>query len=158
VLLEDLFAGVDATLPPGAAAVDVRALAVDSRRAAPGTLFAALPGVTRHDSGAYSYYVSGWTATNATSSNAVLRVLAPQRLTFLNSAVSGVRTFASQDADGAPLLLQDLSGFELQVSTNLLNWSPLPGNLTLTNGFLEFRDTNSWTHMQRFYRILERVP
>jgi len=120
--------------------------------------FLALPGVTRHDSGAYSYYVSGWTATNATSSNAVLRVLAPQRLTFLNSAVSGVLTFASQDADGAPLLLQDLSGFELQVSTNLLNWSPLPGNLTLTNGFLEFRDTNSWTHMQRFYRILERVP
>jgi len=45
VLLEDLFAGVDATLPPGAAAVDVRALAVDSRRGAPGTLFAALPGV-----------------------------------------------------------------------------------------------------------------
>ncbi len=45
MLLEDLFAGVDATLPPGAAAVDVRALAVDSRRAAPGTLFAALPGV-----------------------------------------------------------------------------------------------------------------
>ena len=45
MLLRDLFAGVDATVPPGAATVDVRALAVDSRRAAPGTLFAALPGV-----------------------------------------------------------------------------------------------------------------
>ncbi|HYS07297.1 MAG TPA: UDP-N-acetylmuramoyl-L-alanyl-D-glutamate--2,6-diaminopimelate ligase [Myxococcales bacterium] len=45
MLLQDLFAGVDATVPPGAAAVDVRALAVDSRRATPGTLFAALPGV-----------------------------------------------------------------------------------------------------------------
>jgi UDP-N-acetylmuramoyl-L-alanyl-D-glutamate--2,6-diaminopimelate ligase len=45
VLLRDLFAGVDATVPPGAAQVEVRALAVDSRRAAKGSLFAALPGV-----------------------------------------------------------------------------------------------------------------
>jgi UDP-N-acetylmuramoyl-L-alanyl-D-glutamate--2,6-diaminopimelate ligase len=45
VLLRDLFAGVDATVPAGAAQVDVRALAVDSRRAVPGALFAALPGV-----------------------------------------------------------------------------------------------------------------
>ena len=45
VLLRDLFAGVDANVPPTAAQVEVRALAVDSRRAAPGTLFAALPGV-----------------------------------------------------------------------------------------------------------------
>jgi UDP-N-acetylmuramoyl-L-alanyl-D-glutamate--2,6-diaminopimelate ligase len=45
VLLRDLFAGVDARVPPGAAQVEVRALAVDSRRAGKGTLFAALPGV-----------------------------------------------------------------------------------------------------------------
>jgi len=45
VLLRDLFAGVDARVPPEAHQVDVRALAVDSRRAAAGTLFAALPGV-----------------------------------------------------------------------------------------------------------------
>src|SRR2546427_7993477 len=32
VLLQDLFAGVDAEVPAGAAGVDVRALAVDSRR------------------------------------------------------------------------------------------------------------------------------
>src|SRR6185369_10597868 len=45
VLLQELFAGVDATVPPQAAQVDVRTLAVDSRRAGPGALFAALPGV-----------------------------------------------------------------------------------------------------------------
>ena len=45
MLLRDLFAGVEATVPAGAAQVDVRALAVDSRRAGPGALFAALPGV-----------------------------------------------------------------------------------------------------------------
>ena len=45
MLLQDLFAGIDAKVPAGAAQVDVRALAVDSRRAVPGALFAALPGV-----------------------------------------------------------------------------------------------------------------
>jgi UDP-N-acetylmuramoyl-L-alanyl-D-glutamate--2,6-diaminopimelate ligase len=45
VLLRDLFAGVDADVPAGAAQVEVRALAVDSRRVRPGALFAALPGV-----------------------------------------------------------------------------------------------------------------
>ncbi|MGZ6123421.1 MAG: UDP-N-acetylmuramoyl-L-alanyl-D-glutamate--2,6-diaminopimelate ligase [Myxococcales bacterium] len=45
MLLRDVFSGVDATVPAGAAEVDVRALAVDSRRSVPGALFAALPGV-----------------------------------------------------------------------------------------------------------------
>ena len=45
MLLRELFAGVDAQVPPGAADLDVRALAVDSRKAGPGSLFAALPGV-----------------------------------------------------------------------------------------------------------------
>jgi UDP-N-acetylmuramoyl-L-alanyl-D-glutamate--2,6-diaminopimelate ligase len=45
VKLGDLFSGMDAKVPPGAASAEVSALAVDSRRVAPGTLFAALPGV-----------------------------------------------------------------------------------------------------------------
>jgi UDP-N-acetylmuramoyl-L-alanyl-D-glutamate--2,6-diaminopimelate ligase len=45
VKLGELFSGVDASVPPEAGSVDVRALAVDSRRVTPGTLFAALPGV-----------------------------------------------------------------------------------------------------------------
>src|SRR3954469_24479908 len=45
MLLGELFANAGASVPAEAAGVDVRALAVDSRRVAPGTLFAALPGV-----------------------------------------------------------------------------------------------------------------
>ena len=45
VRLTELFAGTDVALPQGAAAVDVSSLAVDSRRVAPGSLFAALAGV-----------------------------------------------------------------------------------------------------------------
>ena len=41
----ELFQGVEVRIPAGAASVDVRALAVDSRAAGPGSLFAALPGV-----------------------------------------------------------------------------------------------------------------
>ncbi len=51
MLLRELFTGVDAVVPPGAAEVEVRALAVDSRRAAPGALFAALPGVNADGAG-----------------------------------------------------------------------------------------------------------
>ncbi|TMA25891.1 MAG: UDP-N-acetylmuramoyl-L-alanyl-D-glutamate--2,6-diaminopimelate ligase [Deltaproteobacteria bacterium] len=43
--LRDLFAGVEATVPTEAESVEVRALAVDSRRVTPGALFAALPGL-----------------------------------------------------------------------------------------------------------------
>ena len=42
--LRELFANAGATVPEEAAALDVRALAVDSRRVTPGALFAALPG------------------------------------------------------------------------------------------------------------------
>ncbi len=45
MLLGELFAQTGATVPEKSAGVDVRALAVDSRRVSPGALFAALPGV-----------------------------------------------------------------------------------------------------------------
>ncbi len=45
MLLGELFANVEASVPQEAAGVEVRALAVDSRQVRPGALFAALPGV-----------------------------------------------------------------------------------------------------------------
>src|SRR5713101_3068875 len=45
VRLPELFTGIDVRLPPRAEEVDVRALAVDSRKVGPGALFAALQGV-----------------------------------------------------------------------------------------------------------------
>jgi UDP-N-acetylmuramoyl-L-alanyl-D-glutamate--2,6-diaminopimelate ligase len=46
VRLPELFTGIDVRLPPRAEEVDVRALAVDSRKVGPGALFAALRGTT----------------------------------------------------------------------------------------------------------------
>src|SRR2546430_13172563 len=45
VRLPELFTGIDVRLPPRAEQVDVRALAVDSRKVGTGALFAALKGV-----------------------------------------------------------------------------------------------------------------
>src|SRR5216684_1007717 len=45
VRLPELFTGIDVRLPPRAEKVDVRSLAVDSRKVGPGALFAALKGV-----------------------------------------------------------------------------------------------------------------
>src|SRR6266511_3959487 len=44
VRLPELFTGIDVRLPPRAEEVDVRALAVDSRKVGAGALFAALQG------------------------------------------------------------------------------------------------------------------
>ena len=45
VRLPELFKGIDVRLPPRAEEVDVRSLAVDSRKVGAGALFAALKGV-----------------------------------------------------------------------------------------------------------------
>ena len=51
--LGELFSGIDARVPPESARVDVRSLAVDSRQAAPSSLFAALRG-TETDGAAFA--------------------------------------------------------------------------------------------------------
>src|SRR5207248_7989701 len=53
VRLGELFSGIEARVPPGAARVEVQSLAVDSRQVAPGSLFAALRG-TETDGAAFA--------------------------------------------------------------------------------------------------------
>jgi hypothetical protein len=61
----------------------------------------------------------------------------------------------SGDADGQPLFPEDLSSFETQVSTNLLDWYPITLDWTLTNGSLLLSDPAYTNEQQRFYRVLE---
>ena len=51
VLVSEMFAGIEATVPAEAAGVDVRSLAVDSRAVTQGALFAALPGALHDGAG-----------------------------------------------------------------------------------------------------------
>jgi len=70
VLLGELFADTGATVPPEAAALDVRALAVDSRRVSTGALFAALPGL-QHDGALFAAQAVGRGAVAVLAGHAV---------------------------------------------------------------------------------------
>lgn len=111
-----------------------------------------LTNVARTNSGNYSVLVSN-AATNLTSSTAVLRVLFPQKLQTPINLSSKVQLLFS-DSDGALLTTNELGNFEVQASTNLIDWSPLTNGLSLTNGFMLLEDTKNAAY--KFYRVLER--
>jgi hypothetical protein len=113
-----------------------------------------LSNVTRTNSGTYSVVVTN-IAGNVTSSNAVLKVHVPQHLGAPVLQPDGSMLLTSGDADGGMLSAADLANLQAQVSTNLVDWIPLPGALTLTNGLLQLQDPGSASYHTRFYRVLE---
>ena len=110
---------------------------------------------TRRDSGAYAVVASN-AAGATTSSNAFVRVLVPQMLRGSAWFDAGTLMLLSGDADGGSLLHNDLESFELQASTNLLEWTIVPDQPELTNGLLLLRDSQAADFRNRFYRIIER--
>ncbi len=108
----------------------------------------------RRDSGFYAVTVSN-AGGNVTSTNAILVVRVPQRLQPPFRSTDGARWISFGDADGGWLAPEDLAAFEVQASTNLLDWATLPGALTLTNGSVLLRDTNRADYSRRFYRVIE---
>jgi alpha-tubulin suppressor-like RCC1 family protein len=113
-----------------------------------------LSNVTRTNSGTYSVVVTN-IAGNVTSSNAVLAVHVPQHLGAPVLQPDGSVLLISGDADGGTLAAADLANLQAQVSTNLVDWIPLRGALTLTNGLLQLQDPGSASYHTRFYRVLE---
>ena len=107
------------------------------------------------DSGRYSVAVSNIGGTTV-SENALISVLAPPTLIVPVWLPRGGFTSPSRDAGRAPLTLEDLARFELQTSTNLIDWTTLTNDLTLTNGALLPRDPAATSGPQRFYRVRER--
>jgi photosystem II stability/assembly factor-like uncharacterized protein len=113
-----------------------------------------LSGVTRTAEGSYTVIVTN-SATNLQSSNAVIRILAAERLSAPILLPGGHLQLLFNDADGGALLTSnDIATFQVLVSTNLPNWTVLTNALTLTNGSILLTDT--WTNSpQRFYQVLE---
>jgi hypothetical protein len=60
------------------------------------------------------------------------------------------------DMDGGALTLGDAASFEVQASSNLLQWSTLTTSLVLTNGLLRHQEPHNPAGPRRFYRVLER--
>ena len=113
-----------------------------------------IPAAARHDSGAYAVVLSN-PVGRTLSSNVVVLVRVPEKLSAPQQLADGTFTLTAGDADGSPLRPTDLPGFQAQVSTNLVNWVALSNSLTLTNGMLVLRDPASTNAPSRFYRIIE---
>jgi hypothetical protein len=113
-----------------------------------------LPGVVRTNSGVYSVLITNLFGS-VTSSNGTLLVRVPQQLGTPVLLPGGAFQFGSGDADGGLLQPSDLVNFEVQASTNLLDWTVLPNALSLTNGLLQLQDNGSSNFTTRYYRIVE---
>jgi alpha-tubulin suppressor-like RCC1 family protein len=110
--------------------------------------------VSRTNSGTYSVFVFG-PYGNATSSNAVLNVRVPQLLEAPTFQPGGSMLLSSTDADGGQLTSADLAHFQVQASTNLVDWTTLSNALVLTNGAIQLQDADAANALMRYYRILE---
>ena len=113
-----------------------------------------LTNVTRTNSGSYALVVTN-EAGNVSSSNAVLTVHVPQRLTAPVLPAGGSVLLTARDREGGSLSPADLTNFQAQASTNLADWAMLPGALTLTNELLQPQDSDCTNCPVRFYRIVK---
>lgn len=115
-----------------------------------------LTNLHRSDSGYYAVVVSNLFGTSL-STTAQVRVLVPQRWAAPIRQPDGSLLLTSGDSDGGFLSAANLPHFSVLTSTNLADWIPSPGTLSLSNGLLRLHDfspTN--TDSQRFYRIVEQ--
>ncbi len=98
--------------------------------------------------------------TNSTSglvsSNAVVRIIAAERLGAPLLLPGGRLQLLFNDADGGALLTSnDITTFQVLVSADLTNWTALTNSLLLTNGSMLLEDaTTNAAH--RFYKVLDR--
>jgi hypothetical protein len=86
---------------------------------------------TSTDSGSYRLVATNQFGS-VTSRCAQVQVRVPQRLTIYRSPQQGPVVIRSVDADGTALQPMDLPTLRVQFSTNLLDWSDLPGDMVLS--------------------------
>ena len=112
-----------------------------------------LSNVRRTDEGAYAVAVSN-AFSGVTSGEAVLRVLAAQRLAV--SLTAGRVQLRFRDDEGGLAPPADAGRLEVQASSNLVQWTPAPGGILASNGWLLFEELSLTNQPRRFYRVLER--
>jgi alpha-tubulin suppressor-like RCC1 family protein len=110
--------------------------------------------VTRANSGAYFVIVTNL-AGSTTSSNAVLDVHVPQLLSVPTMLPDGSLAFSAMDSDGQLISASVFANLQLQSSSNLMDWTTVPGGLIYSNGVVYIQDINAVGQRQRFYRVIE---
>jgi uncharacterized repeat protein (TIGR03803 family) len=113
-----------------------------------------LAGVVRTNAGTYAVQVTN-TVGSVLSSNGTLTVQVPQLLSTPVVMPTHSLELTSAYVDGWPLQPSDLSRFDAQVSSNLLNWKTLSNALTWSAGLLLLNDPGSSNQPARFYRVIE---
>jgi hypothetical protein len=116
---------------------------------------------TRANAGNYQAVVSfnlHGTPYWAGSALAAITVQPPPQVPILLTAPvlqpDGSFTLSANKPGGGSFPLTNSSLFVLQASSNLLNWTSLTNNMTLTNGAITFRDPAAISAPAGFYRLL----
>jgi hypothetical protein len=109
--------------------------------------------LTRANSGNYRVAVSN-ASGGVVSTNAVLKVHVPQRLSLALQPDGAIHIY-SGDSDGGRLTSGDVPNFRAYISSNLVDWVPVPESLALENGRVELRDSSATNSPRRFYLIQE---
>lgn len=110
--------------------------------------------VARTNAGIYFLVISNGAGT-AVSSNALLTVRVPMELFSPQFLADGSLQLASVYADGWPLTFADLPRFNVQASSNLVDWANLNNALTVSNGMLVFNSNPTNNQPKHFFRVLE---
>ncbi|MGZ5543059.1 MAG: immunoglobulin domain-containing protein [Limisphaerales bacterium] len=93
---------------------------------------------------------------SVTSSDAVLTVHTPQEISVPLLQPDGTLLMASRDTDNLYLSSQtSLAGFQAQYSSNMVDWLPVTAALSVSNGYIQFNDTDATNDPMRFYRVIE---
>jgi alpha-tubulin suppressor-like RCC1 family protein len=117
-----------------------------------------LPKVTKQDAGTYQVVVSHPGAASILSRAAVLDVISPQRIVKASWQPDGSFQLVSADNQGIPLQPDEQWQYQAQVSTNLVDWTPLPTPTELWFGSLLLFDPYASNSTARFYRVVQLVP
>lgn len=111
--------------------------------------------VHRSFSGTFKVVVNNSLGT-VTSSDAVLTVRTPQQIATPLLQPDGSFLVTSGDADGFYIGNQtSAAAFQAQYSSNLVDWLPLNAALSISNGLLQFNDTDATNDPMRYYRVIE---
>ena len=113
---------------------------------------------TRLDIGAYRVLVLNGTGGSTLSTAAHIDVHSPQRIAKASWLPDGSFQLVSSDGQGIPLQPDQQWRFQPQVSTNLVDWEPLPTPTELWFGALIFFDPDASNSPARFYRVVELYP
>jgi hypothetical protein len=90
------------------------------------------------------------------SSNALLSIRLSQNLVQPVRMGGGGFRLAFGDMDGSGMVASNISRFEVQVTTNLVDWTTVPNSLGILNGQFILDDSGAATLPRRYYRVIER--